>query len=102
MCFNSDEPTVYREGRSRARVAHVCCECAETIPAGALNFVANGRWSDDWREYRRCIRCADDCDAIMRKERSEGCFAEESFVPFGALAEYMADADSLPWMKGER
>lgn len=49
--------SVGHEQIRRARRAHVCCECGETIKPGDRYEYAAGCWDGDWSAFKTCLPC---------------------------------------------
>lgn len=56
-CYD-DEPEFHRVSEKRARKAHKCCECAETIRPGEFYEHASGKWEGKIEAFHTCERCA--------------------------------------------
>lgn len=58
-CIQVDDgPEFSSEQLQRARKPHVCGECQEAIPVGALYERVSGVWDGQFRTYKTCARCA--------------------------------------------
>lgn len=62
-CFYSGAgecmPSAYRDTWRKARKAHRCCECGETIEPGARYLDTTGVWEGGPNRYRTCEGCAE-------------------------------------------
>jgi len=58
MCDDEDGPEAYQEFVRRARKAHRCYACRETIPRGDYYQYSSGIWDGEPGSYRHCLRCA--------------------------------------------
>lgn len=64
--------------------AYGCCECDETIMAGAKHQCCSGKWGEVWYTFRTCLRCVRRRAAVQ-----EVCGS----LPFwGMLREFVAVA----------
>lgn len=52
-------PSVYSTRKPRARKAHTCGECGETIPIGAIHEYVTGLWDGSWDSHRTCLSCVE-------------------------------------------
>lgn len=52
-----DQADVYREPRVRARKAHCCSACRETIEPGHFYHRVSMVWDGTARSWKRCLRC---------------------------------------------
>ena len=51
------EPEFYNEAWHKARKAHRCCECKETIVKDEQYHRFSGKWDNEVRSYKSCGRC---------------------------------------------
>lgn len=56
---DGDEPEFCSETIVRARKAHSCCECRETIPHGAEYERTVGKWDGAVNTYKTCLACSE-------------------------------------------
>jgi hypothetical protein len=56
---DGDGPSCYLEQTRKARREHLCCECRETIPAGAKYEYVSGIWDGRPSVYKTCLSCAE-------------------------------------------
>lgn len=57
-CIEQDTaPEAHVEKLRCARKPHVCDECHETIPTGALYEYVWGKWDGSMSVYKTCARC---------------------------------------------
>lgn len=82
---NDEEPAkVFSETVRVARKPHRCCECDETIPAGARYEYATGCWDGSWSTFKTCLSCVEirqhfACDGWIYEHLWEDL--EENFFP---------------------
>lgn len=79
FCIDADygEPIeMYNAKLVRARKAHRCGECDDTIAVGDLHEVVTGRCDGEWLSHRTCARCCN-----VRKDYfatcALGCMVED-------------------------
>ena len=56
--WDYEVPEFFHSKMRRARKAHRCCECPETIQPGDLHDYAVGKWDGEVIEFRTCARCS--------------------------------------------
>ena len=74
--FDADMPKVCNQRRVKARKAHRCCECGDTIAPGEHYECTTGIWEDTWDTFCTCETCV--------TIRTDYCGCEYAF---GYLAE---------------
>lgn len=52
-----ERPQAYVTGRRKARLAHVCVECARVIARGETYWVTSGVWDGQPARYKHCEHC---------------------------------------------
>lgn len=52
-----DYSTLWREGKHRARIEHVCEDCGCTIPVGEEYGKATALYDGEWTDWKRCAAC---------------------------------------------
>lgn len=56
---DDDAPAFYLKRKPRARKAHQCDECHESIPAGATYEHVNAKWGDYVDSVKTCMSCVE-------------------------------------------
>lgn len=72
MCDHAIGPDVSRETWRRARIAHRCCACRETIRPGDRYHYLSGVWDGNPGSYKHCARCWTLLDAITEQWIDDG------------------------------
>ncbi len=59
MCdaYDTDGPSAWSETWRRARKAHGCCACGETIRPGDRYHYSSGVWEGRGESWKHCARC---------------------------------------------
>lgn len=70
MCDETDEySTFHNETHPRARKAHTCLGCDETIQPGQRYRYTSGLFDGSIYSYKHCMRCATMLDKLHERER---------------------------------
>ena len=75
--FDYESPEMHSQRLRRARKPHICCECHETIPAGALYEFVWGKWDGQFNTYKTCARCANIRDEYFTCGFGYGCLVSD-------------------------
>lgn len=51
--------TLYDVDKRRGRKDHVCCECRDVIPRGALHERISMLYDGSWSSFRQCLLCSE-------------------------------------------
>ena len=78
-----DPPTMDISRTRRARKAHVCCECGDTIEAGSLYQYTDNLTDEKWRHYKTCARCENVASDFFPRGRYYGNLVQDFYECFG-------------------
>lgn len=68
---------VYCRTRRKARLAHVCCACAEAISPGHQYIYVATVFEGCARSYKRCLRCEAIFDELVKRLRDSDQWPDE-------------------------